>query len=110
MSLIGKEKYSLVAYFEEYKNLREQVEITSTLTIVDPCLAPKEIQFTEQTSPSTPYNYTDEGLSFTLKPYTVFPPVCDITYKCVGVEGPDGDAPCEIPDVSSFTTNADGEF
>jgi hypothetical protein len=41
----------------------------------------------------------------------VYPPVCDVTYECISVEGDDADVTCEIPDVSFFesVTTEDGQ-
>ena len=83
-------------------------DLETSILIRDPCLNPFDIRATAQTDPPE-YFYTAAPALFTTTPFYLDPPICDITYKCAGIQGPDPNVSCADATTTAFD-EVTGEF
>lgn len=83
LSLVGIKSFEVQAFFKDYSTVTSLVpNLVETIEIFDPCDRPASLTDPGQDQ-SQKYSYTPGGLSFSVKPFVLVPPVCDITYECV---------------------------
>jgi hypothetical protein len=76
--------------------------VQTTIEILDPCGQPASIFAPTQTNPPD-YFYTDAA-TIKVNQFIVDPPICQVTYECVSVEGPDPNVKCEDSEAVSFNS------
>ena len=86
--LIGKRLFFLQAFLTDYPTTVSAVE-EAFIEILNPCINPNLVLGTPQMT-LQPYLYSgdSEKVQFTLSPFKVDPPTCNITYSCEIVSGP----------------------
>ena len=98
--LIGVHEFSISAEFNDYPSTRTSDEVAK-ITIIDPCLDPDLVQASEQEITELTYNYSGSSpkLEFTMTPFIIEPPICEVKYSCELISGPIPDLDlCSVSD------------
>ena len=102
-NLIGYHTLEIQAYFEDYPVMTSVLPNEETeIFMEDPCKRPFGLQALPQKNPEN-YYYTEDGTTFTVTPLIIDPSVCQITYSCISVDGPDSDVRCEDKNIVNFS-------